>query len=259
MKKGLLLALLAFAATPLAWAQPLSLSGGIGMWRQDFSGDIAYDKIAANRDRVDVSRDLDIEDEQKLMFYIALEHPVPILPNLRILHSQVESSGDAIINRNIDFGGTTYPVNRQVLTDLNFNHTDLTLYYNLLDTGVKLDGGLTVRLLDGKVGLISPESAPGFGDQISEKRDFSIPIPMIYGSVNFDILGSGFFVGSEINAIAYDGSKFIDFKVGGGYLTSFNVGIEAGYRRMDIVIDDIDDVDADVTVKGIYAGLNFRF
>lgn len=259
MKKGLLIALAALVASPAVWAQPLGLSGGIGMWRQDFSGDIAYDETTTNRDRVDLSRDLNIKNEQKLMVYIAFEHPVPFLPNLRLLRSQVESSGDSIINRNIDFGGKTYPFNRQVLTDLNFNHTDLTLYYNVLDTVVKLDAGLTVRLLDGKVGLISPESFLGANDQIAEKRDFSIPIPMIYGSANFDIPGTGFFVGGEINAIGYDGSKFIDFKIGGGYLTSFNVGVEAGYRRMELVIDDIDDVDADVSINGIYAGLTFRF
>lgn len=256
MKKVNFLLLALLFAPIISWAGPLEMSAGIALWQQKLDGNISY---GTPRDEIDVSRDLGIDDEKKMMAYVAFEHFIPLVPNVRLMHSQVDSGGAAIINRNITFGGKVYPINRSVVTDLNFNHTDLTLYYNLADTLFDFDAGLTVRFLDGSVSLLAKETAPGAGDQIYEKQDFSAPVPMLYGRLGYDIPTTGFFVEAEANLITYSGSRLMDFKLGGGYLTDFNVGIEAGYRRMNLVLDDIDDVDTDVNISGFYAGLTLRF
>jgi outer membrane protein len=250
----LLIGLLAFPMVSLA--APLEISAGVSVWRQEFDGDISY---GTPIDKVDLSRDLGFDDENKVMAYFSLKHFIPIVPNIRVMHSQIEGGGNSIIDRNINFGGQLYPVNRSVVTDLDLTHTDLTLFYSPIDSFIELDLGLTVRFLDGTVSLLSPESAPGLGDEVYEKQNFSAPIPMLYGRLEFEIPSTNFYIETEANLIAYSGNRLLDFRVGAGYMTDFNLGLELGYRRLNLVLDDIDDVDTDLNISGIYGGITLRF
>ena len=59
--------------------------------------------------------------------------------------------------------------------------------------------------------------------------------------------------------IGYNGRKFTDIKAGLVYETHIGLGARIGYRIENLTIDDIDDTNTNIDIKGIYAGLFFHF
>jgi hypothetical protein len=70
---------------------------------------------------------------------------------------------------------------------------------------------------------------------------------------------SGLYVAGDINWAGYDGTNFYDLWAKVGYVFRFGLGLEAGYRKMQLDADDIDDLEADVTIDGNYVAVVFSF
>lgn len=238
-------ATLAMIAAGLCQADALGMRISAYSWQQEADGNVRADGT-----RVDLSNDLDIDDERNRTIELALEHPIPLLPNLRLAHTQMELSGDSVLNRSIQFDGTTYSAGTAVSSDIDLTHTDATLYYELLDNWVSLDAGLTVRHFSGDVEL------RGAGTRSSES--FVSTLPMVYLAARADLPLSGLYVAASGNAIGYSDARLFDYRVNLGYETDIGLGAEVGLRRFDLDFDDDDD-EADLTVDGIYAGLFFHF
>ncbi len=246
MRKHIILAVSLFAGTAsMAHADTiLGIYAGAGIWQAEISGD-----VQDGTTKIDTEDDIGLEDDNNNYFYFALEHPIPILPNIKLQHTRLTVDGDNLLTRDIDFNGTVFPVSDNVSAEADLTHTDVTLYYELLDNWVSLDLGLSVRLFDGFVEIQSTTD--------SAREDLDAPIPMLYGKARFDLPLTGLSVDVEANGVGYGGNTLLDASVRLAYESNIGLGVEAGYRSMILDIDE--DIEGDIDLSGFFAGVNFHF
>jgi outer membrane protein len=235
------------AAVPgLASADVLSFTIGGGVWNETPEGNIIQPSNATTP-TVDVKNQLFWSEESQGYLFATLEHPVPILPNVRLSYISLDHAGSG--DTTFEFDGITYgPAN--VANEFSIEQTDLLFYYEVLDNVVSLDLGLNVRLLD-----ISFKINDGTNNT---SESVSAPVPMLYGMVG----GSpwpGVLLSAEANYMAYSGSTISDFNAKISYTTDFFVGFEAGYRTQTIELDDVDDTNANLDFKGPFIGAYVKF
>lgn len=240
-----LLATLPMAAV----ADTLGFRVEVGQWNQSFEGD-----VQSGPDTIDIEDTLGLDDESNNFYSVTLEHPIPILPNIRLSRTELEVKETTDVNASFTFEGITYSASDTVTTDADLSHTDATLYYEVLDNWVSLDVGLNIRQFD--EGIIITSQSSG-----TAELDVDGVLPMLYAAVKFDLPLSGLYVSADASGISYQDSSIIDYKVNIGYESSIGLGIEAGLRTFDIDYEDEDDSDekADLSIDGAYASLFYHF
>ncbi|MGM0773815.1 TIGR04219 family outer membrane beta-barrel protein [Marinobacter sp.] len=228
-------------AAPVASADVLGVGANISYWDSDLSGD-----AGKNNDVVDVENDLDLDSDTNANLSAYFEHPVPLLPNVRLNYTRIEQSGRGEISTQFD------QVSGEVDSDFDLDQFDVTLYYEVLDNWVNLDLGLTARNLDGE--LIVRETRTG--GQVSQ-TDVSGVVPMGYLAARFDLPLTGVSVGGEANLISFDGDSVYDYNAYGQYQLSL-LQLRAGYRQISIDYEDSDDrLDIELGGPFVSAGLTF--
>ena len=237
-----LLCLLAVSAPLTVNADTLSISVGGGAWNASPSGEFNKTTDPAP---VSVNDELFWDTETQGYFFATLEHPVPILPNARLMLTQLDQSGSGTAN--FVFDGDVYT--GDVSNDFSIETLDLLLYYEVLDNVVSLDLGLNIRNL--KVDYTISN-----GSSTTDSMDETVPMlyVMVGGSPIPDLIISG-----EMSYIAYSGSSISDITAKIAYTTSFFVGFEAGYRQQKYEFDDISDTDAKLDFDGVFAGAYLKF
>lgn len=245
MKFNKLMTCCVLAAAPaVAGADILSFSIGGGVWNETPSGGIR--KVTETAD-VSVKDDLFWDEESQGYLFATLEHPVPLLPNVRLNYIKLDHSGSgdtAFEFDEVSFGGN-------VANEFSIEQTDIVLYYEVLDNVVSLDLGLNVRVLD-----ITYKIADESNNNTS--GSVSAPVPLLYGLVG----GSpwpGVLISAEGNYMTLSGSTISDFNAKISYTTDFFVGFEAGYRTQTIELDDVDDTNANLDFKGPFIGAYLKF
>ena len=242
MKFKQLLCLLVLSTPLAANADFLSISAGGGGWNAAPSGSIKKTNDPAP---VDLNNNLFWDTETQGYAFITLEHFVPILPNARLMLTQIDQSGSGITS--FDFDGQTFSGN--VSNKFSIDTLDLLLYYEVLDNVVSLDLGLNIRNLKIDYTINNGSSTT---DSVDET------VPMLYvlvgGSPWPDLIISG-----ELSYIAYSGSSISDFTAKVAYTTNFFVGFEAGYRQQKYEFDDVSSTDAKLDFDGVFAGAYLKF
>ncbi|GLS27533.1 TIGR04219 family outer membrane beta-barrel protein [Marinibactrum halimedae] len=250
MKSSTLSFALAGALCSLSWVSQadtiLGIYAGVGAWNSDYSGNTGVQSIEVE--------DLGLDDETNNFFYVALEHPVPLLPNVRLQYTDLTIDADTVLTQTFQLDDVTFSVDENVATSLDFTHADATLYYEILDNWVSLDVGVTFRAFTGEAEVTGDTAG-------TETIDLDAVIPMAYGKAQFDLPFSGFYVGADANLISYSGHSLNDFtaKIGYAYESVLDAGVEIGYRRMALELDDLDDLNADLTMDGPYAAFTLHF
>ena len=249
MKKITLAATLALLATPVVQADTIfGVYAGAGVWQSDYTGDVGSDDLNTSL------KDLGFKEKDSNFYYIALEHPVPVIPNILLKHTSLTSKQTSTLSRTFEIDGTVYLVGERITSDFDLTHTDATLYYEVLDNWANLDIGITARIFDG---YIRAESALL---NKPEKVTVDDTLPMLYAKVQFDLPFTGLSAGAEGNYVSYKDDKVSDYSVKVSYLfdSAFDVGVEVGYRQLSVTVDD-DEVNATVKLKGPYAAAIFHF
>lgn len=244
MKKLPLIFALSLLA-PLAHAdRVLGLYAGVGSWLSDYDGKAGEPAITLN--------ELGVEEHYNNYFYVAIEHPIPFVPNIRLTQTKIKSSQTGTITQSFTIGDTAYAANETVKSDFDLSHRDATLYYQLLDNWINLDLGVTARQFDGYVHTDSASS--------TEKLDIDLTAPMLYAKAQFDLPFTGLSAGVEGNYTSYQDNSLSDYTAKVTYLfdAAVDLGIEVGYRKMSIKISE-NDLEADMTLKGPYAALIAHF
>ncbi|WP_068544249.1 TIGR04219 family outer membrane beta-barrel protein [Thalassotalea crassostreae] len=181
------------------------------------------------------------EDETLGRFYIELEHPVPFIPNLKVAHSELTTSGMLIDNASISID-----------SEVDLTHTDFTLYYEVFDNGLfSFDFGITGKQLDGEI-------SDDFDiDEVDEI------IPLLYLSTEIGLPLTGLSLVAEGNFLSIDDNTLLDYQAGVAWKVIDNmivdVSLMAGYRVLEVELDDVDDVYADLEFDGAYAGIEVHF
>lgn len=229
----------------------LGLYAGVNQWHITLEGDVSDGGTPLNLD------ELGVEDETGTVFWANFEHPIPIIPNLRVMRSQIETQARSIAKRELVFGAARISADVEVFTDMDLSHTDATLYYEILDNWVSVDVGVTGRMFDGYADVRSEiEGQEG-------RVGLSGVIPMLYLNAQVDFPFSGWNIGAQGNAISYRGDHITDLAAKVGYefpLTLLlDIGVNLGYRVMSLDTDSIDELFADATLSGAYVELQIHF
>jgi len=224
-----------------ATADVLGVGATVGYWNSDLSGE-----AGKNGDLVDVENDLDLSSDSNANLEAYFEHPVPILPNVRLNYTRIKQSGDGELSTGYDGVLPGVPVE----SELELTQFDATLYYEVLDNWVNLDAGLTVRNLDGEL------TVRELGGDVS-RTEISGTVPLAYLAARFDLPLTGLSVGGQANVVSYDGDSIRDLKAYGQFQLSA-VRLRAGYREISIDYEDSDDrLDVELGGPFISAGLTF--
>jgi outer membrane protein len=242
MKK--LLAIAIASAAPFAAQADLlfTIEAGASSWNVDASGEVD--------NTLDIEDDLQLDSEANNVLYASFEHPLPVLPNIKVMKTDLELTGNSTVN---NFLGT--PLTGETESLLDLSHTDLTLYWGvpLPIPYVDVNFGLTARQFDGEV-MISEKTG---GVSEGEKLDFTMPM----GYLNVDIdTPFGVYAYADVNALSFDGNGVTDTAIALGYtlpVPVVDVSLEAGQRSISVTTDqDTVDIETDIDLSGMFFGLN---
>jgi len=250
MRKFLLLLISMLCANPV-FADTLGarLSGGI--FKYAVSGTVRDSAVTS--DTFDVKNDLGWKDDQGFMGYLYIEHPIPVIPNFRLGTTSLKVAGTNTITKSVTYNGTTYGLSDTVTSSIDLSHTELALYYQVVDTVVDLDLGLNFKFIDGKVALSSSSAG-------NASSTFKATIPMLYGAVTIPIPGTGFKLAADVSTISYKDDTVTDYMVRIRYETDFMLGVELGYRSLHIDYQDTSANEyAKLDMKGPYLMAHLSF
>ncbi len=239
-------ALATVAALPVQADTIFGVYAGGQLWHADGSG-----QIGSTGSGDSMSGDFDFGSDVQNAVYIAIEHPVPLVPNVKIKRTALESNGSS--SSPFTFKGQAY--SGTIASDTDFTHTDLILYYEILDNWVNLDVGLNVMQFDGHVAV---------SDNSKSKRvDFSGYLPTLYAAVGFDLPLTGWSLNGEFAGIAVSDSSFMDYQAEIAYRVIDNMVVDLtaqlGYRKTTLELDDLDDINSNIDFSGPYIGLEVHF
>ena len=243
---ALLISTLLFLCVTSVRAEFIGFKIGVNYWEPDLTGSfIGDDPLDTQIDLVD---DLGLEDISPSNLVLTLEHPIPLLPNIRYQNIDLDSSGFSSSSSFI-YEGQLYV--GPVTSTFDLSHDDIVLYYEVLDNWVNLDIGLDIKIFDGEValsGLTSSTTVP-----IDET------IPLLYLSARFDLPFSGFYIGADFSGADISDNSLEDTSIMLGYQSNSGLGFEGGYKKFSLEINDVTDVNADLEYDGIYLNGYYNF
>jgi len=229
-----------FLCVGTAQAEFIGLNIGANHWTPDLTGSFGGNSVGDTT--INLKTDLGLDEPAPSNIVLILEHPVPLLPNVKYQNFDLDSSGSSNPG-GLDFNGTNFP--GAINSTFDLSHDDIVLYYELLDNWVSLDFGLDLKVFDGQVELT---------DSIStETVTVDDTVPLVYISARFDLPFSGFYIGADINNNfnTGDGSAE-DSSIMLGYESGSGLGIEGGIKKFSLELDDINNLNADLEYDGIY-------
>lgn len=203
--------------------------------------------------KVDLESDLDLDDSGGLMAEAALAFGDI---KLSVGYLPISFEGDSVLSRSIIFNGKNYSFNTPVQSSLDINIIDagLTWFFINLDevpTRFQLGLELAVKVADVDTSL----TAVTLG--LSDSASATLPIPTL--GLRARIAFSDFIgVAGRIGYMEYNDNHFLDGDVQIEFSPLPVVGLFAGYRYLDVEIDE-SDVFVDAVFSGFYGGALVRF
>lgn len=220
-----------------AWSSTLQGNIKKGIGTLDFENDLGYGSNEING-----------------FMWAYIDHPLPLIPNLKIQKTNFSDSDRGTVNNIVTFSGENFVANEAVRSSITLDQVDIIPYWRILDNWVNLDIGFNIKAIDGNV-QINSITTPS----TEANTDFSIILPMLYTKARFDIPFSGLSVEADVSYVGYSNNKFSDIKAGIVYETTFGLGATLGYKQQSMKLDDTDGIYTELNIKGPYAGLFFHF
>ena len=235
MKKTLLVSVIlgCCIATSAQAATVLGFKVGGDYWYADTNGTFA--------NKGQPQQDFDYSSSAQGSYWVALEHPLPFIPNIKIRENSLDQKGD------------TSSSSVKAFTDLS--NTDFVLYYEILDNDiVSVDLGAAYKLMHGSFRTQELALRP-------EERDIDDGIIMGYASGEVGIPGIGLFGFADLMVGASESSVY-DYAVGLGWEfdgVTVDTRVRVGYREFLFDVSNFSGVSADTTFKGYFAGVEIDF
>jgi len=249
MKKIIYIAAWAIGGfSQISHADFFDVYAGASAWQPSLSGG-----IQSQGGVVDVDAQLDINEDTGGIVHFAFEHPIPFLPNVRGQYTSLSVDGfNGALTAQFDFAGIPFELNDQVSTFADLSHFDGTIYWELWDFIAEVDVGITGRVFNGEIDIISE-----LAQSTAEVR-FEPIIPMFYGKAGVKIPFTGLSAAVTLNALDFEDIALYDVTARVNYEVVLGLGVEAGYRIFELEADD-GDVFADLSVDGFFAGISYQF
>jgi outer membrane protein len=234
----------------------LGLYGGVQGWNMQTTG--GFSENGNNGD-------FNFEDEAKSNFYVAFEHPVPLIPNIKLQRTEMDTAGAATLDANFAFGGELFSVSADVATDVQLTAIDVILYYELFDNDlVSFDFGINAKYIDGEFLVTDKDVSSQVG-----REEFSGAVPMLYSRLAVGVPFTGFGAYVEGSYLSFDDNTLSDYQAVITYSLMENfaldVTVQLGYRVVAIELEDIGDLKelnniySDLEFKGPFAGIEVHF
>lgn len=238
--KATVLALSTLSLAHFAHADMIGVYGSVDYWH--LQGD--YNEAGTGSALNDQNK-LDWEDKGQVQAAISIEHPVPLIPNARIRHVGIEAQTE---QKQVLSNASMY--------ETNLDNTDLILYYEILDNIVSVDLGVAAKRIDGDITYLDTLN-------VKDKLKISETAAMVYGSVGAKLPFTGLSAKAEVLATSYGDIEISDVSAEIKYDFIDNilidVGAKAGYRYLDMKLDDQENIDTHFTFHGPYVGLEVHF
>lgn len=201
----------------------------------------------------------DFDSENKTSLSLALEHPLPFIPNLKVRRTDMDTNGSSVLTQSFSFGGELFSSQSTVLTDVELTTTDFILYYELFDNDlVSFDLGLNGKYIDGELFVLNDTDAT-----INARETFSGMVPMLYSRLAFGLAGTGFGVYAEGSFLSVDDHTLSDYEAAITYDLVDNIALDVtlqlGYRSVNLELDDLDNIYTDLEFSGVFAGVEVHF
>ena len=172
---------------------------------------------------------------------VAVEHPVPLLPNAKIKYVNLDSNSEqsSLINA----------------SEIELNNIDYILYYELLDTIVHADIGAGLTNLDGTVKNLTAG--------VFTQYDLDEYSPLLYATAGVKLPFTG--MSAKAEAVYSHGSDTRKTDVQAELQYDFidnllvDVGAKIGYRIMQVDFEQDQRPDSQLEFKGPYIGLDIHF
>lgn len=226
----------------------LGVYAGGQFWQTDVNG--GYGSAGSQQ------QPFDFDSEGQNSIYVALEHPMPLVPNVKIRRNDVTGQGQVNLSQNLSFNNGSYTAGQDLVGAVDLTHTDFTLYYEVFDNDlISLDLGLTAKRFDGSVAInnaagVNQVNIDGF-------------VPTGYGQLRVGIPATDWTMYALANAVSFEDSSVRDMEVGAEYRLldnmAVNLNLQLGYRDLSIELDSVDSINTDLRFKGPYVGLEFHF
>lgn len=223
----------------------VGLNIGAHHWTPDISGSFSSNNTGSST--INLNNDLGYSDHSSTSLNISLEHPVPLLPNVRYSGNDLNVRSNSSITSTLQFNGVSYS-SGNINSNLDLSHNDIVLYYELLDNWINLDLGLDFKMFDGKVSI---NNDPGI--TVDET------IPMIYLAARFDLPLTGFYVGANIQQLSIGDNSSEDSTLMIGYESKVGLGIEGGIKTFTIDLEDANELNTNLEYDGVYLNGYFHF
>lgn len=253
MKKSAISSLILAAsvvATPVSADTLLGVYVGAQAWNMGTEGGFSND--------VNLT-EFNFDDETKSSFYVALEHPIPLVPNIKIRRTAMDTGGNVSLDSTFTFNDQIFNVNTNLNTEVDLSNTDFILYYELFDNDlVSFDFGVNGKYIDGEIYVEDAAEATNFA-----REAFSGVVPMAYSRlyVGLPFTGLGFY--AEGSYLAIDDHTLSDYEIALAYEFVDNLAVDMtfqlGYRATNLELDDLDDIYSDLEFSGVFAGLELHF
>lgn len=225
---------------------------GGGSWDWEVSGELRYQSTNIN-DTFNFKDDFGLKDDKQSFGYIVIEHPVPLLPNIRLSKTDLSTNGTGSLSVSKTYGGVTYTASETLTTELVLDQTDLALYYEILDNDlVGFDLGINLKNIEGKAAVTGSVSG-------SASDTFDVVVPMLYAGLEVGLPLTGLSIGADGSYIGYDGNSLTDVTAYIRYTSDYFVGLEAGVRSVSLELDDVDSTYGTLDFDGPYVSLFLQF
>jgi len=282
MKKTTFAAIFIALFTANVQADTVGLYLGGQIWQNEASGSFGEKQILI---------DADLKKDQQSNYFIAVEHPFPLLPNVRISSTTLDTTGKTTSTQeSFSYDDETFHVDVDVGVDIdasfNVTYVDYTLYYQLFDNGIlSFYFGLTARDFDGAVtetetkttvttsndGGLDAEEHPEHGHIVTETTKTVITdkiktneiLPMLYVATNINLPLTKLSVFAQGDFLLIADQSHHDYQVGVSYdlvdnrMMDFNLTL--GYRAVKMEFEDLDNLYTDLEFKGFFVGMIAHF
>ncbi|MFQ6371632.1 TIGR04219 family outer membrane beta-barrel protein [Shewanella sp. YIC-542] len=245
MKKTLMAVAVAASMVTVS-AQAATVLGfkvGGEYWNADASGTFATNGQPQQQ--------FDYDSSSRYSFWVALEHPLPLVPNLKIRENHLEEDA-ALTNGNLVFAGVNY--SGDVSANMDLGNTDFIGYYELLDNDIlSLDVGAGYKRFSGNFRVYQGSK--------SATQELSKGVFTGYANAEVGLPGTGLFAYADV-LTGINESGIYDYQAGLGWQfdgIALDTRVYAGYRAFNFDVDKFDGITADMKFDGFLAGVEVVF
>lgn len=230
----------------------------VGLWSPTLEAIIASESLNIPGTQIDVVADLGLVDDRFPEFRAVLrpgrKH------KLRVSYVPIEYEAETVLSRNIIFNGILFPVRVPVRSNLEWKVWRVGYEWDF----VYRDRGFVGLLLEAKYTQASARLSTFLASEFTRAK---APIPAIGGIArgylfrNIAVTGevSGFKLpGDILKGDKEQTGSYLDFDVYATLNVVNNLGVMAGYRRVDVEYRVDQDL-GDLTFKGFYVQAVVRF